>query len=46
VIVSGSYGTIHIADCGHKKRGTKEVGQRYDFDTKKEADLCGTDLVL
>jgi hypothetical protein len=44
--VFGSYGTVCTVDCGHEKRGMEEAGQRYDFGTKNEADLCGTDLVL
>jgi hypothetical protein len=46
VVVFGPYGTVRTVDCGHEKRGTEEVGQRYDFGTKNEADFCGTDLVL
>jgi hypothetical protein len=46
VAVLGPYGTVHIVDCGHAKRGTEKAGQRYDFGTENEADFCGTDLVL
>jgi len=46
MVVFGSYGTVRTVDCGHRKRGTEEAGQRYDFGTKNEADFYGTDLVL
>jgi hypothetical protein len=46
VAVFGPYRTVRSCDCGHEKQGMKEVGQRYGFGTKNEADLCGTDLVL
>jgi hypothetical protein len=46
VVVSGPYEIVRTGDCGHKKRGTKEVGQRYGFGIENEANFCGTDLVL
>jgi hypothetical protein len=46
VVVSGSYGIVCTVYCGHRKRGTEEARQRYDFGMENEADFCGTDLVL
>jgi hypothetical protein len=46
VVVSRPYETVRTTNCGHKKRGTKEVVQQYGFGMENEANFCGTDLVL
>jgi hypothetical protein len=45
VFVSRSYRRVHIIDCWHGNRGTKQVIQQYGFGTKIEEDLFGTILV-
>jgi hypothetical protein len=46
VVVSGSYEIVCTADRGHRKRGTEEAVQKYDFGTENETDFCGIDLAL